>query len=844
MVDTFDFGGLEKPKAGAKLTNPRDIFRARPSGKSKIKELWQGQAKALDDWFAKPDRNTLISMYTGAGKTLVGCLIAQSLLNQGRRNVVYACPTIDLIRQTEKEANAIGLNTTTYFEQNFSNDGFDQGKSFCITTYQALLITRTKFRGQRRPGAIIFDDAHVGERLVRDVFTVRISKIDHKDLFVSLLPDIEEAFTEIGQKHNFDAVMADTSAGSVALCPPNGIYARSDRIQATLQRFAGSSFEIELPLDYLKGHIGCCAVTISKNIIEFTPAFLPSMNILALEDNAVPKVFLSATVQSRGDIIRAFGKSPFVIEPDVDAGRGERVLLFGSAIPSFVSDKQHINKLSQKHKVLISVPSERSSNNWAPIVTAPSDAKAFSAQLDQFRAANTGKFLLVGRYDGIDLPDDDCRIMVVDGLPIGTSQLERYSFDRLHLDQAFFARIANRITQLFGRINRGKNDYGVYIIASRDFENWIRNVSNQAFFPKILQEQVRLSEDFCDQIKASITDERVYSIIDQIIDRDPKWVEYYNAHIGLNPLDDKKIEQRDQYTKVDDQFAKREANFIVKLWQGDIQGAIAEFEEEFETIRSNNPRLAGWYSVWIGTAYNMLGNQSAMFDWFDEARNRLGGKLPLPRRQLDEIGTIHPEKTVIEEGLRRFCIGSLPEVMKRGLKAREQAKLAFGDTPHNIAEEAVRQIGANLGFDARRPCNDVHDGPDDLWLDHHTKIAIPIELKNEKKGTAINSEEVGEIFQHLEWTRTNYKGYSVPGILVYTESSSVTDSSNPSLDMFFTNRERLESLWDDFTQIVAQMAKTTPVERYAIASQVGESDKWTSEAIFNRLALKSLKQVN
>lgn len=546
MVDTFDFGGLEKPKAGAKPTNPREIFRARPSGKSKIKELWQGQAKALDDWYVKPDRNTLISMYTGAGKTLVGCLIAQSLLNQGRRNVVYACPTIDLIKQTEKEANAIGLNTTTYFEQNFSNDGFDQGKSFCITTYQALLITRTKFRGQRRPGAIIFDDAHVGERLVRDVFTIRVSKLDHKELFLSLLPDLEEAFAEIGQKHNFDVVMSDNSSGSIALCPPNGIYSRSDRIQSLIQRFSSHFFDIDLPLDYLKGHIGCCSVTISKNNIEFTPPFLPSMNILALEDNAVPKVFLSATVQSRGDIVRAFGKSPFVIEPDVDAGRGERVLLFGSAIPSFVSNKQHIDKLSQKHKVLISVPSERSATNWAPIITPPTDAKAFTAQLDQFRVAATGKFLLVGRYDGIDLPDDDCRIMVVDGLPIGTSQLERYSFDRLHLDQAFFARIANRITQLFGRINRGKNDYGVYIIASKDFENWIRNVSNQAFFPKILQEQIRLSEDFCDQIKETVTDERVYSIVDQIINRDVKWVEYYNAHIGLNPLDDKKIEQRDQ----------------------------------------------------------------------------------------------------------------------------------------------------------------------------------------------------------------------------------------------------------------------------------------------------------
>jgi hypothetical protein len=837
----FDFGGLEKPKAGAKPTNPRDIFRARPSGKSKIKELWQGQAAALDDWFRHPERNTLISMYTGAGKTLVGCLIAQSLLNQGKRNVVYACPTIDLIRQTEKEAATIGLRTTNYHEQSFSNDDFDQGKAFCITTYQALLTTRTKFRGQRRPGAIIFDDAHVGERLVRDAFTIKVSKIENRELFQALLPELEEAFREIYQHHSFDAVMADASAGSIALCPPTGIYARSERIQSIIERFAPQNFKIQLPLDYLKGHIYCCSVTVSKNIIEITPPFLPSMHIAALEDNSIPKVFLSATVQSRGDIVRAFGKSPVVIEPEVDAGRGERVLLFGSAVSAFSSKLENVDSLSKRHKVLVSVPSEKAAQRWAPIAVPPTDTKAFTSELDRFRTAAAGKFLLVGRYDGIDLPDDDCRIMAVDGLPVGTSQLERYSFDRLHLDSAFFARIANRITQLFGRINRGKNDYGVYIIVSKDFENWIRNISNQVFFPNILQEQIRLSEDFCDQIKEEATCDVVNAIIDQIISRDQRWIEYYNAHIGVRPVDDKKIEQRNEYTRIDDHFAKREANFIVKFWQGDLNGAVQELEADFSQIRGANPKLAGWYAVWLGTVYNVMGNHSAMFDWFDEARNRLGGKLPLPRRVAEEVGTVHPERTVLEEGLRRFCVGSLPEVMKRAHKSREEVAPAFQDVPFKIAEEAVRQMGANLGYESIRPCNDLHDGPDNLWLDHHKKVAIPIELKTDKIGTPINSEEVGEVFQHLEWAKNRYEGYSVPGILVYTESNSVTESSNPSAEMFFVNRERLSSLWEEFFHIALQMAKVTTVERFAKASEIGDAVNWSSSAIFERLAVKPLK---
>ncbi len=123
-------------------------------------------------------------MYTGAGKTLVGVLIAQSYLLQGVRNVVYVCPTIDLIHQTVREANGIGITPTTFYQSKFSDQNFAQSKSFCITTYQALLNTRNKFRGQNAPGAIIFDDAHVGERLVRDAFTLTIRKAENEVLLL------------------------------------------------------------------------------------------------------------------------------------------------------------------------------------------------------------------------------------------------------------------------------------------------------------------------------------------------------------------------------------------------------------------------------------------------------------------------------------------------------------------------------------------------------------------------------------------------------------------------------------------------------------------------------------
>ena len=50
-----------------------------------------------------------VVLNTGAGKTLVGLLIAQSLVNETKRQVVYACSSIQLVEQTATKAEGYGL---------------------------------------------------------------------------------------------------------------------------------------------------------------------------------------------------------------------------------------------------------------------------------------------------------------------------------------------------------------------------------------------------------------------------------------------------------------------------------------------------------------------------------------------------------------------------------------------------------------------------------------------------------------------------------------------------------------------------------------------------------------
>lgn len=77
----LDFNKLRDAKKQPPAIDPVEIFRRLPK-KAEIKDLYGSQTEVLNAWFAdrtKPDH--VVKLHTGGGKTLVGLLIAQSVLN-------------------------------------------------------------------------------------------------------------------------------------------------------------------------------------------------------------------------------------------------------------------------------------------------------------------------------------------------------------------------------------------------------------------------------------------------------------------------------------------------------------------------------------------------------------------------------------------------------------------------------------------------------------------------------------------------------------------------------------------------------------------------------------------
>lgn len=109
-----DFGKLRTQKKKTTPIEPLEIFRRLPKPPG-INDLYTSQAEVLDAWFRRrTERDTVVKLHTGGGKTLVGLLMAQSTLNEGNEPVLYLAPNRQLVSQTLDKAKALGIAAVAY----------------------------------------------------------------------------------------------------------------------------------------------------------------------------------------------------------------------------------------------------------------------------------------------------------------------------------------------------------------------------------------------------------------------------------------------------------------------------------------------------------------------------------------------------------------------------------------------------------------------------------------------------------------------------------------------------------------------------------------------------------
>jgi replicative superfamily II helicase len=142
-VMAIDFGKITSGNTSNTALHPREIFTSLPSKKEgKFEYPRDVQSQVWDSWFERRnEKDLVVKMNTGSGKTIVGLLILKSCLNEGKGPAVYIVPDKYLMRQVIDEAKDLGIEIT----DDTNSSRFLSGKAILVANIFKLVNGKSAF---------------------------------------------------------------------------------------------------------------------------------------------------------------------------------------------------------------------------------------------------------------------------------------------------------------------------------------------------------------------------------------------------------------------------------------------------------------------------------------------------------------------------------------------------------------------------------------------------------------------------------------------------------------------------------------------------------------------------
>ncbi len=749
-----DFKKLAASKSKPKPNNPRDIFNSLPKPPG-INDLYASQAEVLDAWFLRrTDRDIVIKLHTGGGKTLVALLMAQSVMNETSEPVVYLAPTNQLVDQVIAKSKEYGIPTLRYVSgQPFAGDFYD-GKAVMVGAYETLFNGRSRFgirnSGQDviKAGAIILDDAHVALSSVRKQFSLTINAKDHPDVYADLAGRFRTAFTDVGRTGTFADVTNGKDYGVMEV--PS--WAWQKKLPEVTTYLAGVVDEIDTYVwPFLRDNLAFCHCLFSRRSVTITPIF-PPVDLLPTFEDCPRRIYMSATIADDSEIVRAFGASADAVSKPITstslAGVGERMILIpelmklgGLAIMPLV--KNIATKLAEKKQgAVILSPSGPAAEKWADIAVYPNTTKDVAAQIGQMQAgASFGPMVLANRYDGIDLAGNACRFLVLDNLPQGTSDYDLYRMNVV-ADSAVSSLLAQRIEQGIGRGTRGGSDYCAVVLVGSKLVGWIGRKSNLAFLTASTRVQLAMGQEMSVSVT---TAKEVGETIMKCLKRDSDWV-YYHAQ----ELSDAAHAAPVNGVALKIAGTERKAFKLQRLGQYEKAIDLLEKLTVDPDLKAEAQRRA-WLSATAARIAYQMGEdergQKLQTHAFSVSNNHTPPKVrpsyiarPIPGKQSAAI-----VECLLEYDLRGAMIADFNEAIAELVSTASAARY----------EEALTNLGRFLGFEAERPEQIYKKGPDVLWRTD-APFDFVIEAKSKKEDNPLYKNDHAQLLEAEAWFKSVY----------------------------------------------------------------------------------------
>lgn len=750
---------------------PRELYLSLPDKAKGYGYLRDVQGQVLEAWHDRRDeRDLVIKVNTGAGKTIDGLVMLQSYLNEGVGHALYVAPNKYLVGQVIEEAERLGITTV----EDPDSSKYRRGQAICVVNAWKLFNGRSVFRARptKTPapiGAIVIDDAHAALSTARGCLSIDIPF--RNGAFGELLNELSSDLQSHAPNELLD--VREQSSGALLRVPFwtwRSHLETARQILHKAQRDASEKDQIYWSWPAVKDVLEYSRVVFTDKQVTITPLCSPVGHIANFA-SADRRIYLSATLADDSILVTDFGANPDSvakpITPHTAGDIGERMILAPLELnPQLeIEDvRAAIAELAKAYNVVVITPSDRIASLWslygADIVHADNVAET----VEHLRGGLVGLVVLVNKYDGIDLPDDACRVLVLDGLPESFNGDERLEAQLTSRSAGTDDRQAQRIEQGMGRGVRSNEDHCVVFLLGARLTQLIYDPKTLARFSPATQLQLDRSRAMADDFGDSEPIEAIIGLARQSLSRDPGWVKF--ARHGLAT-----VQPSPGY--VGAAAIGRRTAFDLAV-EGNVTGAEAALSDAINDV--NDDRERGW----------LLEQQATYVDWTNPAQaQRI---LASARAKNDAVlrplvaptyrkltGSDHQAVAASDYLAKRYTD---KVELRLGIEALLD-DLRFDPNRTKQFEQGLLELAWHIGINAQRPEKDIGQGPDGLWALGQLKYWV-IEAKSGASAAQIQKGYINQLAGSVNWFVKTYdtSATAVP-ILIHPSETLDRDASAP-----------------------------------------------------------------
>lgn len=791
MTPAEDFTFPSRKRKPRAPLDPEELFGSLPKTPTRAPALWSHQADQLREYH-KDHRNSpdvALELPTGSGKTLMGLLISEWRRRALSHRTVYACPTQQLAEQVHSSAIKQGLETVLLIGSNkewatSTVNSYTRGSATAVTTYSHIFNKYSRFSDAQ---AIIFDDSHAAENYVAEAWAIKIPSTlsAFSQLFDAMVEDLDEVLIQRMTSSSETKTEAD-----VRMIPLPVISKHKAALAGVLGRGVAEKPELKWDVQRLLPQLDSCLFYVDRSSWYIRPMIPPTHEHSPFTDPE-QRIYLSATMGRGGELERAFGR-PSIAKigvPDAweKTGSGRRFIVFPSLVreeegakhAEFVVDaaaaqapgtqpteaaadnsskvdiaEEQLEPLTKKildqaDKRLVLTQNARTAEAVATVLDiAPHHTfRVKDGEFAAFAGAPKGTLLAANRYDGMDLADDVCRMMLIHGLPVATHLQDQFLESKLRAKSVLQERVRTRVLQGLGRCTRGPQDYSVVVVEDEALVRFLSRDENIEAMPSELQAELQFGLNTSE----GVTGSQLISLTKSALAQDARWTGDAETQI----IDWREESALPSSPDLDALAASapKEVRAWRQAWAGDWAAAGQLAMEVHGQL--NGTELTPYRSLWAYFAHSWLSRaaedgaptREKAHEYLNLAHKASFGTTWLKELQREKQATPFLEdwerKAVANVHAKAVSDGARPSKIATDMT---QMVADLGQTKAKGYERGLTTLGTSLGARAFKPQGDARS--DSVWL-WETRW-VTVEAKSEQlEGGTINPTYVRQVCTQL-----------------------------------------------------------------------------------------------